>query len=481
MLSVIIGLLAFQSIAARSNLALFRPVVSSSVGEDNPPLKAINGIMNDRWESNTNDSEWIRVDLGVRYAVDSVFVSWETAAGLDYAIQLADAPLTGDSGWTTVARVTNGAQGEKRSITFTPATGRYVRLRGYKRASIFGYSIWEFEIYGNAAACVPPTVQYQPDDRTFTAGLPTYFMAYAVGTALSYQWQKQILGGAVWTPVAGATNAYYAFKPTAADSGSVYRCVISNSCGADTTSGASLSFSKKGRVNLACKKYARCTSAEGGNLVAANVVDDDSSTRWGTDYKTDPKRDSAWVYVDLGATIAIDSVYLDWEHSGSKEYLVQVAPQASLNDQGWTTVSHITDGNAWEKRGIKFASVQTRFVRVRCLKLIADFGYSMFEFEVYGPNSSPVVVSDVKQSVRDLFTVKPAGIVIRLVPNGNRALSADILDTKGRLVRRLTGDRTDALIWNYRDGAGRRVPAGVYLIRVVSGMLTVEKMVAVYR
>jgi len=71
-----------------------------------------------------------------------------------------------------------GRRAKKRSITFTPVLARYVRLQGYKRASIFGYSIWEFEVYGNAAACIPPVVATNPADRTFTAGLNTSFNVY---------------------------------------------------------------------------------------------------------------------------------------------------------------------------------------------------------------------------------------------------------------------------------------------------------------
>jgi len=123
-------------VSARPNLALFRPVVASSVGEDNPPGKALDGIGTTRWESQTTDTEWMYVDLGVVYSIDSVFVSWETAAGLDYAIEVANTPSVSETGWTTVAHVINGAQGEKRSITFTPVLARYVRLQGYKRASI---------------------------------------------------------------------------------------------------------------------------------------------------------------------------------------------------------------------------------------------------------------------------------------------------------------------------------------------------------
>jgi beta-galactosidase len=481
---VLLAMLMVSTSFARPNLALFRSVFASSVGEDNPPGKAVNGVLTDRWESLTTDSEWIYVDLGVQYAVDSVIVNWETAAGQDYAIQVATALPATDTGWTTVAHITNGAQGEKRSITFAPVQARYVCMRGYKRASIFAYSIWEFEVYGDAVACVPPVIAADPADRTFTAGLNTSFNVYADGTDMTFQWQRIGLIDATYQNIPQATAAYYSFKPAFADSGAVFRCVVSSPCGMDTTNGASLSLSKKAKINLACKQFAKCTSAEGGDLVAANVVDDDSSTRWGTDYKNDPNKDSAWVYVDLGAVFTIDSVFLNWEDSGAKEYLLQIALAASDNDNGWTTVAHITDGKGWEKRPIRIAQTQARFVRVRCLQRLSGFGYSMFEFEVYGPPATRVVDAGKGElkNLQPAMTMNASAncciIAARsFVPSG---FKADIYSMQGRLVRSLSS-LSSALMWDYADMRGARVKKGLYLVRCELDKMAVSGIVAVWK
>ncbi|HUI91860.1 MAG TPA: discoidin domain-containing protein [Chitinivibrionales bacterium] len=483
---IFIALLISSSadVFARPNLALYRPVWASSVGEDNPPGKAVNGVTSDRWESNTTDSEWIMVDLGVPYAVDSVFVNWETAAGQDYAIQTATTLPTSDAGWTTAAHITDGTQGEKRSITFAPVQARFVRLSGYKRASIFGYSIWEFEVYGNYSGCVPPVVAADPADRTFNAGLNTSFNVYANGTDMLFQWQRSSPSGLAWADITNATSAYYAFKPVAADSGALFRCVVSSPCGGDTSNAASLSWSQKARINLACKKFAKCTSAEGGDLVASNVVDDDSSTRWGTDYKNDPNKDSAWVYVDLGSVCFIDSVFLNWEDSGAKEYLLQVANAASDNDQGWTTVSHITDGKGWEKRPIKIAQTQARFVRVRCLQRLSGFGYSMFEFEVYGPSSTAALPAPKTGMVHDqsFISVLPGRnfCVIATKRSAPAEYSASVFSLEGQLVRTFAGS-SKTFVWDYSGQNGCRVTNGIYLITVTSRGQAVKAKIAVCR
>lgn len=481
---VLLATLLVSNVFGRPNLALYRPVFSSSVGEDNPPGKAVNGVLTDRWESLTTDSEWIYVDLGVQYAVDSVVVYWETAAGQDYAIQVATALPATDSGWTTAAHITDGTQGETRSITFVPVQARYVRMQGYKRASIFAYSIWEFEVYGNYTGCVPPVIAADPADRTYTAGLNTSFYVDADGTDMSFQWQRMGLIDATYHDIPQATAAYYAFKPTLVDSGAVFRCTVSSPCGNVTSNWASLSFSKKAKINLACKKFAKCTSAEGGDLVAANVVDDDSSTRWGTDYKNDPNKDSAWVYVDLGAVFTVDSVFLNWEDSGAKEYLLQIALAASDDDDGWTTVAHITDGKGWEKRPIKIAQTQARFVRVRCLQRLSGFGYSMFEFEVYAPPATKVVDAG-KGGLKDLQPAMTMNASANRCIIGMRGVSSagfriNIFSMQGRLVRSLSSS-SSALIWDYSDLRGERVRNGLYVVTYELGNMVVSGVVAVLK
>ncbi|PYT96339.1 MAG: hypothetical protein DMG36_00620, partial [Acidobacteria bacterium] len=82
-----------------------------------------------------------------------------------------------------------------------------------------------------------PTVTTQPANQTVTAGQTATFTVVAAGTApLAYQWQKN---GA---NIAGATSSSYTTPATtAADSGSKFGVVVSNSAGSITSSSATLS------------------------------------------------------------------------------------------------------------------------------------------------------------------------------------------------------------------------------------------------
>jgi hypothetical protein len=49
--------------------------------------------------------------------------------------------------WTTIYSTTTGTGGTQTlSVT---GSGRYVRMYGTKRATGYGYSLWEFQVYGS--------------------------------------------------------------------------------------------------------------------------------------------------------------------------------------------------------------------------------------------------------------------------------------------------------------------------------------------
>jgi hypothetical protein len=68
---------------------------------------------------------------------------WEVAYGLSYQLQVSDDVAT----WSEVYGATTGDGGVDDITLSTPATGRYVRMLGIQRATPFGYSPYEFEIY----------------------------------------------------------------------------------------------------------------------------------------------------------------------------------------------------------------------------------------------------------------------------------------------------------------------------------------------
>ena len=64
------------------------------------------------------------------------------------------------------------------------------------------------------------------------------------------------------------------------------------------------------------------------------------------------------------------------------------------------------------------------------------------------------------------------------------SVQADIVDVAGRRVRTLVVDApatSGGLEWDLRDDGGRRVPSGLYWVRVVSGGSVAKRAVSVVR
>ncbi|TDD88537.1 PQQ-dependent sugar dehydrogenase [Actinomadura rubrisoli] len=127
----------------KTNLALQRPVKVSSVekaGVEGP--KAVDGNLTTRWSSKRTDPQWIEVDLGAARPVGYVLLRWEAAYGKEYKVQTS----TGGGVWTTVHTRTNG-NGAVDVIQFVPVSARWVRIYGTKRATTYGYSLFEMEVF----------------------------------------------------------------------------------------------------------------------------------------------------------------------------------------------------------------------------------------------------------------------------------------------------------------------------------------------
>ena len=128
------------------NLALNKTATSSSNdSNEHLPRYAVDGNTNTtRWASNRNNNEWLMVDLGAEYDISRVVLNWEAAYGRTYRIEYATAAAPNT--WLTATTNNNGVGGIEE-LTFTSVNARYVRMYGLTRATTYGFSLFEFEIY----------------------------------------------------------------------------------------------------------------------------------------------------------------------------------------------------------------------------------------------------------------------------------------------------------------------------------------------
>ena len=126
----------------RENLALNKQAFASSTASGEPAL-VTDGNPGSRWASNQSDNEWIYVDLGLEQVVNGVKLNWEEAFGRSFKIQVSDDAKQ----WKDVYETEDGHTGIQQ-ITFDEEKARYVRMLGMQRGSGWGYSLWDFEVYG---------------------------------------------------------------------------------------------------------------------------------------------------------------------------------------------------------------------------------------------------------------------------------------------------------------------------------------------
>ncbi|GAA2383761.1 hypothetical protein Cme02nite_70040 [Catellatospora methionotrophica] len=133
-----------------TDIAQGKPVTASSTEAGaNVAANAVDGNSASRWSSLYTDPQSITVDLGASYNLTRVRLNWETAYGRGYQLQTSPDNAT----WTTVYSTTTG-DGGVDDVSLT-GTGRYVRMNGTARATQWGYSLWDFNVYGTPAGTGP--------------------------------------------------------------------------------------------------------------------------------------------------------------------------------------------------------------------------------------------------------------------------------------------------------------------------------------
>src|SRR5690349_16952736 len=133
-----------RATAADALLSQGKPVtVSSTENAGTPGSAAVDGNTGTRWSSAFSDPQWIQVDLGATATVSSVTLNWETAYATAFKLQTSP----DGTAWTDVYSTTTGTGGTQ--TLNVSGSGRYVRMYGTARSTGYGYSLWEFQVYGS--------------------------------------------------------------------------------------------------------------------------------------------------------------------------------------------------------------------------------------------------------------------------------------------------------------------------------------------
>lgn len=134
-----------DSTITSDNKLLFAAVTSSTEEDTTNRRVLINdGDITTRWSSTYNDNQWVQFDMLQEQTISRITLLWEAAYGDKYEILVSSDTIN----WTSVYKLGSG-QNAKNNIVIDPIACRYIRINFTKRATGWGYSLYEVEAFEN--------------------------------------------------------------------------------------------------------------------------------------------------------------------------------------------------------------------------------------------------------------------------------------------------------------------------------------------
>lgn len=397
-----------------ANLALNKSIsASSSVGQSTASC-ANDGNIETRWESNRKDGETITLDLGEAFDISRIYILWEAAYAKEYRIE---ASLDGEY-WRTITTDNANSTLENTIDYDLTQPARWLRIDCDKRATEYGFSIKEWEVYGTSRfTAVKDSNNPEIGNFTLTPGngmltaaatattanrnlTMTLAVKDADGNVLRSVTENALSGQEISTTVSDLKDGTYTVVLTATD---IYGQAATQEKSAEVTV---LPIGS----NLALNKSAWASTEDGG--MAATMVTDgrnDGGFRWKS-FATaeDP---TPWVVVDLGNTYQIHHLKLYWEGAYASDYEIMTAIQCeegtdngdfatAFHRQGFILPTAAPAQGPTRIEGvaasdeINFAPVIARYVMMKANKPATVYGASLWELEAYGVDT-PVGIDEV--------------------------------------------------------------------------------------
>jgi hyaluronoglucosaminidase len=126
-------------------------------------------------------------------------------------------------------------------------------------------------------------------------------------------------------------------------------------------------------TNVALRRPVVASSIEPGSTFTADLaVDGDLTTRWAAAYD-----DAASLQLDLGSPTQLGKIVLRWEAAYGSAYQIQVSDDATT----WTTATDVTTGDG--ATDTIWLDTTARYIRLQGVRLATQYGYSLYEAEVY--------------------------------------------------------------------------------------------------
>ena len=380
----------------KENLALNKKVYVSNSEGSNPGQNAVDGDTNTRWAAGVqDDNQWITVDLGDIYNINKTVLYWENSYLSEYKIQGSM-----DNVHFQDIYVQNNSKGEVEEIVFDDTPTRYVRIQSIKRGTNYGPSLWEFQLYGTL---YEKTYVQDIEIRTETGkneintkNKPLQMSAIISpddATVKTVEWSVYNKDGTE-TDLATIT----ADGKLIPKENGIVKVVAKATDGSQVEKSIEIKITGQDAQNIALNKEINATSEDGG-YQAIKAIDANYNTRWASNANNNES-----ITIDLGSLYYVNQVSLAWEAAYGKEYKIE----GSLDGNEFFEIQHVTDGDG-EIDNIYFDSKLLRYVRMQGIERATQYGYSIYEFEVYGKalkEDLRILYDAVKDTDEALYTPK---------------------------------------------------------------------------
>jgi len=355
------------------NIAFKKVAVASSTQAIGTPAGAVtDGLSGSRWGSEQGvDPQWITIDLGAITPISRVRILWEDAFAKDFRIEAST-----DSNTWSILRTITGNTSQDNNITGLNGNGRYLRIWGTARATVWGYSIFEVEVYAGANDTNARPIANAGPDKDVTLPLNRVTLngsgTDSDGFVSRYAWQQ--LSGPSAATLTDTTSANLTATNFIAGT-YTFRLTVTDNAGMTGTDDVTVTVTQgTASANLAFGHDVTASSTENGGTPAAAATDGDPTTRWSS-----AATDNEWIYVDLGTTRTFSRVKILWETANGKDYLIRTANSAS---GPWTTIRDVR-GNTDLINDHQGLTASGRYLRIEGITRGTAYGYSIFELEVY--------------------------------------------------------------------------------------------------
>ncbi len=358
------------------NFALADNGSSATASTGNAAL-AIDGNNGTRWESASTDDETWTLDMGQKRIFNTIKINWEGAYCQQFDLKWSNDGET----WNDLYTETNLTQAGWQTIELgSNVTAQYIKYHGTKRATGWGQSFFEFQVF-LAGVSVLTSIDLTAPAQIAEVG--------GAGVALTAQPKDQngqnMEAEISWeiTPAAAGHMSGNTFIPDQVGSASI------RAYSGEVYSPAVTIAAYEG-TNVALNKTDDEITVSGydeeNNLFPRFAVDDNDGSLWSARHGEtgDERIYDAWINVDLGAYYDINLIAIRWEGACSRHYHVDFSADNSAwrtaYNAGWNAVA-----THWEYLiGTAEDATKVRYVRVWSTEAVSQYGTKIMALKVYG-------------------------------------------------------------------------------------------------